>query len=45
MRELSLSAMITMIDASSFIDRLNDRFVGNLVQRQIEAADRLILDK
>ncbi|AMA59972.1 CobW family GTP-binding protein [Bradyrhizobium sp. CCGE-LA001] len=45
MRELSLSAIITMIDASSFIDRLNDRFVGNLVQQQIEAADRLILNK
>ncbi|MCK1526214.1 GTP-binding protein [Bradyrhizobium sp. 182] len=44
-RELSLSTMITMIDASNFIDRLNDRFVGNLVQRQIEAADRLILNK
>ncbi|MCA1386134.1 MULTISPECIES: GTP-binding protein [unclassified Bradyrhizobium] len=45
LRELSLSAMITVIDASSFVDRLNDRFVGKLVQRQIEAADRLILNK
>ncbi|WOH57687.1 GTP-binding protein [Bradyrhizobium sp. BWC-3-1] len=45
MRELSLNAMITVVDASTIIDRLNDKFVGNLVKRQIEAADRLILNK
>ncbi|SFN92452.1 GTPase, G3E family [Bradyrhizobium sp. Rc3b] len=45
MRELSLKAMITVVDASTIIDRLNDKFVGNLVKRQIEAADGLILNK
>lgn len=45
MRDLRLSAMVTVVDASTVIERLDDKFVGNLVKRQIQAADRLILNK
>ncbi|UVO35726.1 GTP-binding protein [Bradyrhizobium arachidis] len=45
MRDLSLAAMVTVVDASTVVERLDDKFVGNLVKRQIQGADRLIVNK
>ncbi|RTL73134.1 MAG: GTP-binding protein [Hyphomicrobiales bacterium] len=42
---LQLASIVTVLDAANVRARAKDKFVGSLVQRQIEAADMLILNK
>ena len=42
---LQLQAVITVVDAETIRERVSDKFVGRLIQRQIRAARLLILNK
>lgn len=42
---LGMASIVTVVDAGSVRTRAKDKFVGKLVQRQIAAADLLILNK
>lgn len=44
-RGLHLDGVVTVIDAETIRARINDRYVGDTVRRQIVAADLLILNK
>jgi G3E family GTPase len=44
-RGLHLDGIITVIDVETIRTRINDRYVGDTVRRQIVAADLLILNK
>jgi G3E family GTPase len=43
--DLHLEATVTVADAGTVETRLADKFVGNLVRRQLQAADILLLNK
>lgn len=40
-----LEGVVTVVDAETIGERLSDDYVGNTVQRQIEAADVLVINK
>lgn len=42
---LALDAIVTIADAGAIQARADDKFVGSLVRRQVEAADILVLNK
>lgn len=44
-RGLDLGAVITVVDATTVAERLQDKYVERLVRRQIEAADYLVISK
>lgn len=44
-KDLNLRAIVTVVDATTFLERMDDRFVGSLVRRQVEAAGQLVINK
>lgn len=42
---LSLDCVVTMVDGESIVERAGDKFVGRLVQDQLNAGDLLLLTK
>ncbi len=42
---VKLDALVTLVDAETVLLRLDDKFVGRVVRRQIEAADFVIINK
>ena len=44
-RRLHLDGIVTVVDTETLRTRINDRYVGDTVRRQIVAADLLILNK
>jgi len=40
-----MAAVVCAVDAETIMDKVRDKYVGNLVRRQLTAADTLILNK
>jgi G3E family GTPase len=44
-KKIKLDGLVTVVDADSVLDRLNERRLESLIERQIEAADVVLLNK